>query len=152
MRLVVDASILVAELVRQRGQEVIMHPLLDLFVAEHAWGETQHEVARRLQAMERHGHITTEERQEILAATQSLVALRLRFLPSYVYDSWEDEARERIPRDPHDWPTVATALVLDAAIWTHDNDFLGCGIATWTTETLVAHLRRHDTHSASTEP
>ena len=28
-------------------------------------------------------------------------------------------------RDPDDWPTVALAIALDAAIWTHDCDFLG---------------------------
>jgi predicted nucleic acid-binding protein len=32
--------------------------------------------------------------------------------------------------DPHDWPVVATALDLGAAIWTNDNDFLGTGVAT----------------------
>jgi hypothetical protein len=32
------------------------------------------------------------------------------------------------------------ALALDAAIWTLDGDFLGCGVATWTAETLLAEL------------
>jgi hypothetical protein len=43
-----------------------------------------------------------------------------------LYAAREDEARWRIPRV--------------AAIWTHDRDFLGCGGATWTTETLLARL------------
>ncbi|MBI2708594.1 MAG: hypothetical protein HYX34_02740 [Actinobacteria bacterium] len=29
-----------------------------------------------------------------------------------------------------------------ARIWTNDNDFLGTGVATWTTETLQARLER----------
>ena len=41
-------------------------------------------------------------------------------------------------------PTIglrsALALALEAAIWTSDNDFFGCGIATWTTDTLLIHL------------
>jgi len=52
----------------------------------------------------------------------------------------ETVARRRIPRDPDDWPTVALALVLEAHIWTHDHDFLGCGVATWTTQTLLAEF------------
>jgi predicted nucleic acid-binding protein len=54
----------------------------------------------------------------------------------------EDEARERSLRDPGDWPVVATALALTAGIWTNDNDFLGTGVATWTTDTLQRWLRR----------
>jgi hypothetical protein len=37
---------------------------------------------------------------------------------------------------------VATALALSAAIWTNDNDFLGTGVATWTTDTLQRWLQR----------
>lgn len=55
----------------------------------------------------------------------------------------EDEALARSVRDPNDWPAVACALALTAGIWTNDNDFLGTGVATWTTETL---------HPGSTEP
>jgi hypothetical protein len=35
---------------------------------------------------------------------------------------------------------VATALALTAGIWTNDNDFLGTGVATWTTDTITAWL------------
>ena len=59
-------------------------------------------------------------------------------------------AHKRIPRDPDDWPTVALALVLEAGIWTHDADFLGCGVPTWTVETLTAHVRRHSSAVADT--
>ena len=39
-----------------------------------------------------------------------------------------------------DWHTVALALMLNADIWTQDKDFLGCGVATWITETLRLKL------------
>ena len=42
MRLVIDATILVAEAVRRRGRDLLAHSLLDLFVAEPAWNEAQH--------------------------------------------------------------------------------------------------------------
>ncbi|MBW4621631.1 MAG: hypothetical protein KME17_19995 [Cyanosarcina radialis HA8281-LM2] len=60
---------------------------------------------------------------------------------SYVY--LEDEAKERIPRDPDDWYTVALAIHLDLAIWTQDSDFFGCGCPTWTTDTIMAKLKRN---------
>lgn len=54
----------------------------------------------------------------------------------------EEEARARSPRDARDWPVDACALALSAGVWTHDKDFLGSGVATWTTETLPAWLDR----------
>jgi len=69
-----------------------------------------------------------------------LVETNIRTVPFDVYVSAERIARRRIPRDPEDWPTVALALVLEAHIWTHDHDFLGCGVATWTTQTLLAEF------------
>ncbi|MGI8915588.1 MAG: PIN domain-containing protein, partial [Chloroflexota bacterium] len=61
------------------------------------------------------------------------------------------KARARIPRDPDDWPTVAAALALGADIWTRDADFLGCGCATWVTETLIAELASETQGSDSPE-
>lgn len=56
------------------------------------------------------------------------------------YNHLRAPALRRVPRDERDWPTVAAALALDASILTADADFLGCGVATWTVETLVAEL------------
>jgi predicted nucleic acid-binding protein len=59
-----------------------------------------------------------------------------------LYEAFEEEARNRIARrDPADWPVVATALLLDAPIWTEDQDFFGVGIATWTTDRIDLYLR-----------
>jgi predicted nucleic acid-binding protein len=59
-----------------------------------------------------------------------------------LYEPFEDRARARIdPRDPDDWPIVATALLLDAPIWTEDQDFFGCGIPTWTSNKIELYLR-----------
>jgi predicted nucleic acid-binding protein len=99
--------------------------------------------------MERYGHMTADERREIEDAAQAAVAVSVRQVPQSIYVSVEAIARERIPRDPDDWPTVALALVLEAGIWTHDADFLGCGMPTWTVETLTAHVRRHGSAVAS---
>jgi predicted nucleic acid-binding protein len=58
-----------------------------------------------------------------------------------VYSDYEIAARLRIsPRDPDDWPIVATALLLGCPIWTEDQDFFGSGVATWTTGTVEVYL------------
>jgi predicted nucleic acid-binding protein len=59
-----------------------------------------------------------------------------------LYEAFEEEARRRIARrDPDDWPVVATALLLDAPLWTEDQDFFGAGLATWTTDRIELYLR-----------
>jgi predicted nucleic acid-binding protein len=55
---------------------------------------------------------------------------------------YEERACARISsRDADDWPVVATALLIDAPIWTEDQDFLGSGIATWTSNNIELFLR-----------
>ena len=60
MRLVVDTSILVAELLRPRGRALISRPTLELFIAKSARGETQYELPRRADALVRHGGLSRE--------------------------------------------------------------------------------------------
>ncbi len=140
MRLVVDANVLVGELLRRRGRELIARPTLRLTITERAWDEARHELRRRAADMARHGRVQSGSGAELFAAALALAELHVAPAAADAYAHLETEARRRIPRDPDDWPTVALALALDAAIWTHDNDFLGCGVATWTTDTLLAQL------------
>jgi predicted nucleic acid-binding protein len=140
VRLVVDASALVAEALRERGQRLIADPRLELAIAEPMWSEVVHEIGRRLSEMERHGRVVAGMSAVMQARTLALVARQVIRLAAVTYVDFEAAARKRIPRDPSDWPTVAAAMQLDAAIWTRDYDFFGCGIAVWTTETLLAHL------------
>ncbi len=56
---------------------------------------------------------------------------------------FEQAARLRIDRrDPSDWPVVALALATGYPIWTEDQDFFGCGIATWTTDRVEIYLQQ----------
>lgn len=48
MRLVVDANILVSELIRVRGRKLIARPELELYMAEKAWDETIYELNKRI--------------------------------------------------------------------------------------------------------
>jgi predicted nucleic acid-binding protein len=69
----------------------------------------------------------------------------IEVIPRGDYDALEEIARRRVPRDPNDWPVVALAISLNAGILTEDHDFLGCGCATWTVETLRSELESGDT-------
>lgn len=140
MRLVVDASTLVAELLRARGRQLVAHPLLDLVVAADAWSETQHELRKRVALLIQRGHLQAETANLLLDEALATVATRVTVVPSTVYADRMAEARRRIPRDPNDAPTVALALALACGIWTSDHDFFGCGISVWTTETLQLEL------------
>jgi predicted nucleic acid-binding protein len=140
MRLAVDANVLVGELLRARGRALVADERLRLFIAEYAWEEAQHELGRRVAAIEARGILTAEQAALLLSEAIAATEGRIVQIVEPLYADRADEARWRIPRDPDDWHTVALALAYDAAIWTYDADFLGCGIATWTTETLLAHL------------
>ena len=140
MRLVADASALVGELLRARGRQLLLHPALQLYVPEGTWDETVHELRSRTDAMVGHGRLSRTAADELVAAAAALVETAVVIVPEDVYAAVRGRAVKRLPRDPDDWPNVALAMVLDAGIWTADADFLGCGIPTWTTDTLMAEL------------
>ena len=50
MRLVVDTSVLVGELLRAGGRARLGDERLELFLPEHMWGETRVELPRRIAA------------------------------------------------------------------------------------------------------
>jgi hypothetical protein len=142
---VADASVLVGELLRKRGRELLARPDLRVFVAEQQWDEAQHELSRRLGILQSRGGLTDKQRQALEHAVNDLVETRaIEVVPGDTYASLEQAATERIPRDQRDWPTVALAMALDAGILTGDNDFLGCGCPTWTMETLSRELERRE--------
>lgn len=51
MRLVIDANILVAELIRQRGRELIVNPVWELYIPEKQWEESCYELNKRIKIM-----------------------------------------------------------------------------------------------------
>jgi predicted nucleic acid-binding protein len=125
---VADASVLVAELLRERGRALIADPRLRIVVAEDQWSETQHELGRRVALLVAHARLTNEQAARIQQAIESLVDSQvIDVIPRGVYEHKEETARRRVPRDPDDWPPVALALSVNAGILTGDNDFLGCG-------------------------
>jgi predicted nucleic acid-binding protein len=126
-----DASVLVGELLRKRGRELLLHPDLRVLVAHDQWEETEHELSRRLGIMESRGVLTSEQRLALEQAVSDLIETRaIEVVSRDIYASLEQAATGRVPRDQRDWPTVALAMALEAGILTADNDFLGCGCPT----------------------
>ncbi len=137
MRLVVDANILVAELSRKRGIRLVRLPQLELYLAERIKNEVEYELRKRVGLIIAQGRLSQTAGESQLESSFQLIEAKIRTVPSSFYSSLETEARKRIPRDPNDWETVALSMAMEAAIWTEDRDFFGCGCPTWTTETLL---------------
>ena len=140
MRLVVDANILVGELLRARGRELIADKRLELFLAAKVWEEAQHELRKRVDIIAEQKNLSEEIATAILAVATTSAEQRLTVSDEIEYSHFKQEALARIPRDPDDWHSVALALTRETDIWTQDKDFLGCGVGTWTSETLRARL------------
>ena len=84
------------------------------------------------------------ETNPVLAALalDKIVDSLIHVVDCSLYEEFEMRARERISsRDADDWPVVATAILLNAPIWTEDRDFFGSGIATWTSNKIEIYLR-----------
>ena len=141
MIVVVDASVLVSEVLRKRGRDLFAHPDLRCVVAEEQWEEAEHELEKRVSVIVGQGRLTAEQAGLVHQAVRDLLdAGVIEVIPSSSYEHLEAVARRRVPRDPKDWAPVALALALNVGILTGDNDFLGCGCPTWTVETLSREL------------
>lgn len=105
--------------------------------------EARHEVPQRVAALARRREIPQPDADDLVRLCLAAVEANVTVIDEAVYAPLQDEARSRSLRDPDDWPLVACALALSAGIWTLDNDLLGTGVATWTTESLRVWLQRN---------
>ena len=140
MRLVLDASVLVADLLRASGRLRLADERLELFLAEHTAGEVAYELPRRIAVFAGRRGLDPALSDRLVNDCRAAIDANVDVVPEAAYAPLEQEARWRSARDPNDWPVVAAALAVGGAIWTNDNDFLGTGVATWTTETITAWL------------
>lgn len=140
LRLIMDANILVGELLRQRGRDLIANPRLQLFITARAWDEMEHELPGRIRAYIQRAENETRNADELFESARDFVLFYVTQVEESVYAEHEAEARAHIPHDPDDWPTVSLSLALGVGIWTEDRHFLGRGLATWRTDALRAYL------------
>jgi len=144
--LVVDANVFVGELLRRRGRALMSDPRLTLMVSERALEEARHELSRRIEYIVGQERMRRETADAMLTSALEVAEEEATVVPDVAYSEHLEQAAYRVPRDPDDAPTVALALALGGdegrcGIWTNDGDFLGCGVPTWTTETLLAYLK-----------
>jgi predicted nucleic acid-binding protein len=140
VRLAVDANIPVGLLLRPAGRSLLRDPRLELYAAEVVGVETEHNLERRIAGMLRHGRLEPALARVLLGEALLVGREQVQLVPTASYRGEEAAARRRMPHDLTDWPTIAVALGLNAAVWTEDRHFHGCGVACWTTETLTREL------------
>src|SRR5262245_36801802 len=133
--LVLDANILIRAVLGQRVRRILeIHAdRISFFLPEAAYAEAEEHLAALV--VKRGGDAT-----KALIALKAISAL-VTMVDDDLYGDFETEARKRLGiRDPEDWPILAAALALDCPIWTEDNDFFGCGVATWTSASIDIFL------------
>jgi predicted nucleic acid-binding protein len=143
VRLIVDTTVLVGELLRARGRERLADDRLDFFLPEQMWDEVQVELPTRIDAFARKRSLDPDLVDQLTQACFAGIEANVDVVDRPIYSALEDEARSRSVRDTNDWPLVACSLALDAGAWTNNNDLLGTGVPTWTTQTLQAWLDRN---------
>jgi predicted nucleic acid-binding protein len=140
VKLVIDASTLVADGLRFRGRQRWAHLAPKLYLAEHAYDEARHELSKRFLILKTRNRLSKARSEELWRDILSCLELPFIVLGAG-YQPFESVAKERL-RDANDWPTLALALTLECGIWTQDYDFFGTGVATWSTENIERFLQR----------
>lgn len=85
MRLVVDTSVLVGELLRQAGRERLRDSRLNLFLPERMWQETQWVLPARIeQFSQRHGRSPASQ-QDLLVTCLEAVMLNVDIVAEPIY-------------------------------------------------------------------
>jgi predicted nucleic acid-binding protein len=133
--LVLDANILIRAVLGVRVRRILesFTGRASFFVPELALSEPQEHLA--ILVTRRGGDPAKALR--LLDAMMGLVDL----VGPDIYREHEMEAKRRLgSRDPDDWPILASALALGFPIWTEDTDFFGCGVATWTSNSVEIFL------------
>lgn len=98
MRLVVDTSVLVGELLRATGRQRLGDDRLDLFLAEQMWNETKVEIPRRTGTFARARGLEPAVAHHLVDMAIAAVDANLTVLDEAVYAAAEDEATARCQR------------------------------------------------------
>lgn len=135
-RIVLDANVLIRAVLGVKVSALIARyaDVIDFCVPEIAF----------LDAAEHLPGIASQRGADPAPWLDSLDSLKqlVTVVPRDMVEHLKIAALERIgDRDPDDWPIVATALGLNCPIWTHDKDFFGIGVTTWTSERVEIYLR-----------
>jgi len=135
-RLVIDANILIRAVLGSRVRHLIEYycESVAFYMAEANANEAEFYLSTELAAKRNLS-------EEIWRPVFNGILNTVQIIADDVLIEVESKAKARIAsRDVNDWPAVAAALILDCPVWTEDKDFLGAGVATWTTATVELFL------------
>jgi predicted nucleic acid-binding protein len=135
-RLVLDANIMVSALA---GRSFPL--LLALFEKGVLLLSPAHQLAE-----------TRKTLSEKFDVTENWVDLQMERLNTVVmplhpalFDKHEEVAKSRLhQRGQPDWPVLAASMETASAVWSHDKDFFGSGVAVWSTTVLRKQLEMAD--------
>lgn len=140
--LVVNANILIGAVLGQHivgVLEQLTHEV-QLFTPATSFNDALEHLPKILRRRGEQQGLNSEKIEEgVSLALERLETLRavVEIVEETTYARFRERAVKRLPRDPENWDLVALALTFDAPIWTKDKDFIGSGIATWTTQTVL---------------
>jgi predicted nucleic acid-binding protein len=78
-------------------------------------------------------HLRPGSVEELMMQAANLIEI----LPVEAFAAFEGRARERLAEaGQEDWPVLASAMALEAGIWSKDRDFYGVGIPVWDTRNV----------------
>ncbi|MFT4114647.1 PIN domain-containing protein [Silvibacterium sp.] len=135
-RIVLDANILLRAVFGVRVRSLL--ETYEESVLFYAPDVCFHDAERYIPAISTKRRIDPAPGLAVLRQLTSLVGV----VDESLYIGYEAAAKARIGhRDMDDWPIVASALLLCCPVWTEDQDFLGSGLSTWTTQTVELFLK-----------
>jgi predicted nucleic acid-binding protein len=134
-RIILDANILIRAVLGTKVRDLIQEfsPTTQFFTPDLC----HEDAVKYLPILFTKRNLSPEDALNVLANLTYFIHI----VDSSVYSLYEVEAKQRIAvRDINDWSIVAASLLLDCPIWTEDNDFFGCGVATWTSDRVRLYL------------
>lgn len=127
--IVVDANIVVSSIVGVAAKRALSDAFergVKLFVPEPQLAEAASVLLFKLRATRGETEIGLD-----------WVTTMVEPLAPSIYEPFEGVARGRLQqRAQPDWPVLAAALAFDGAVWSHDHDFFGTGVAIWSTRNM----------------
>jgi predicted nucleic acid-binding protein len=134
-RIILDANILIRAVLGTKVRDLIQEfsPTTQFFTPDLCYEDA----VKYLPILFTKRNLPSEDALNVLANLTCFIHI----VDSNVYSLYKVEAKQRIAiRDINDWSIVAASLLLDCPIWTEDNDFFGCGVATWTSDRIRLYL------------
>jgi predicted nucleic acid-binding protein len=123
--LIIDANIILSALLGRSLAlvEGIASKGIELFVPVAQWMEVR--------------AVLHHLRPEIVDELMDKMSVLVDILPVEAFVSFQSRACERLEKEAQtDWPVLASAMALEAGIWSKDRDFFGVGVPVWDTRNI----------------